>query len=79
MQQEAICQRAAQYSLELSRSSHRTAENKAYLRQLVDKIPLQLGDLKVVLVHGSPRKGNEYLKVSHLCDFYLHFSTTEPR
>lgn len=40
---------------------HTTAENKAYLRQLVDKIPLQLGDLKVVLVHGSPRKVNEYL------------------
>jgi predicted phosphodiesterase len=27
----------------------------------VDKIPLQLGDLKVLLVHGSPRKVNEYL------------------
>jgi predicted phosphodiesterase len=38
-----------------------TAENKAYLRQLADNIPLHLGDLKVVLVHGSPRRINEYL------------------
>lgn len=42
-------------------NAHTTAENKTYLRQLVDKIPLQLGDLKVLLVHGSPRKVNEYL------------------
>jgi putative phosphoesterase len=42
-------------------NAHTTAENKAYLRQLVDTISLQLGDLKVVLVHGSPRKINEYL------------------
>jgi len=42
-------------------NAHTTAENKAYLRQLVDKIPLQMGELKVVLVHGSPRKVNEYL------------------
>jgi putative phosphoesterase len=42
-------------------NAHTSAENKAYLRQLVDKIPLQLGDLKVLLVHGSPRKVNEYL------------------
>jgi len=42
-------------------NAHATTENKAYLRGLVGKIPLQLGDLKVVLVHGSPRKVNEYL------------------
>ena len=42
-------------------NAHTSAENKAYLRELVAKIPLQLGDLKVVLVHGSPRKVNEYL------------------
>jgi putative phosphoesterase len=42
-------------------NAHTTTENKAYLRQLVDHISLQLGDLKVVLVHGSPRKVNEYL------------------
>ncbi|MCL4263472.1 MAG: metallophosphoesterase [Anaerolineae bacterium] len=42
-------------------NAHTTAENKAFLRELVDNIPLQLGDLRVVLVHGSPRKVNEYL------------------
>lgn len=42
-------------------NTHTSAENKAFLRGLVDKIPLQLGDLKVVLVHGSSRKVNEYL------------------
>jgi predicted phosphodiesterase len=38
-----------------------TAENKAFLRQLVDNIPIQLGELKGMLVHGSPRRVNEYL------------------
>jgi putative phosphoesterase len=42
-------------------NAHTNAENKAYLRELVANIPLQLGDLKVLLVHGSPRKVNEYL------------------
>jgi putative phosphoesterase len=42
-------------------NAHTTAENKAFLRELVNQIPLQLGDLRVVLVHGSPRKVNEYL------------------
>jgi putative phosphoesterase len=38
-----------------------TDENKAYLRGLADAIPLSMGELKVMLVHGSPRKVNEYL------------------
>ena len=38
-----------------------TAENKAYLRTFVPSIPLRLSDLNVLLVHGSPRKINEYL------------------
>lgn len=38
-----------------------TKENKAYLRSLPSQIPLQLGALKVLLAHGSPRKINEYL------------------
>jgi putative phosphoesterase len=42
-------------------NAHTSDENKAYLRELVANIPLQLGDLKVLLVHGSPRKLNEYL------------------
>lgn len=42
-------------------NAHTTEENKAYLRGLPAQIPLQLGDLKVMLVHGSPRRVNEYL------------------
>jgi putative phosphoesterase len=38
-----------------------TDENKAYLRQLSGQIPLELDRLRVQLVHGSPRKINEYL------------------
>jgi putative phosphoesterase len=36
-------------------------ENKAFLRSLPAQISLQLGDLRVLLAHGSPRKINEYL------------------
>jgi putative phosphoesterase len=42
-------------------NQHTTPENKQYLRSLVNQIPLQLGDLQVLLVHGSPRRINEYL------------------
>lgn len=42
-------------------NAHTSADHKAYLRQLAANIPLQLGDLKLLLVHGSPRKVNEYL------------------
>ena len=38
-----------------------TADNKLYLRQLTAQIHLQLDGLRVRLVHGSPRKINEYL------------------
>lgn len=42
-------------------SEETTAENKAFLRSLAGRIRLQLGDLIVTLVHGSPRRINEYL------------------
>ena len=42
-------------------NQHSTPEHKAYLRGLPSQIPLRLGELKVMLVHGSPRKVNEYL------------------
>jgi predicted phosphodiesterase len=42
-------------------NAHTSDENKAYLRELAATIPLHLGDLRVMLVHGSPRKINEYL------------------
>lgn len=42
-------------------NEHTSEDNKAFLRQLLPQIPLQLGELRVVLVHGSPRRINEYL------------------
>jgi diadenosine tetraphosphatase ApaH/serine/threonine PP2A family protein phosphatase len=38
-----------------------TEENKIFLRRLPREIPLRVDDLSVVLVHGSPRRVNEYL------------------
>lgn len=38
-----------------------TDENKVFLRQLTSQIPMELDGLRVQLVHGSPRKINEYL------------------
>jgi predicted phosphodiesterase len=56
MVSEALGKRSIGWS-----NQHTTAENKAFLRSLVSQISLQMGDLKVLLVHGSPRKINEYL------------------
>ena len=42
-------------------NAHTSDENKTYLRSLADSIPLQLASLKLLLVHGSPRKINEYM------------------
>lgn len=53
---EALGKRSIAWSNE-----HTTPDNKTYLRQLPSQIPLQLGKLKIMLVHGSPRKVNEYL------------------
>jgi len=38
-----------------------TAENKKFLRSLHDKIEFYANGFKVLLVHGSPRRINEYL------------------
>jgi predicted phosphodiesterase len=53
---EALGKRSIAWS-----NSHTTADNKAFLRALPAHIPLQLGELRVMLVHGSPRRVNEYL------------------
>jgi putative phosphoesterase len=43
-------------------SNQNTTEgNKLFLRQLTNQIPLELDGIRVQLVHGSPRKINEYL------------------
>lgn len=38
-----------------------TAENKAFLRTLLPELRLTIDGRRVLLVHGSPRKMNEYL------------------
>jgi predicted phosphodiesterase len=53
---EALGKRSIAWS-----NAHTSAESKTYLRSLLSQIPLQVGDLRVLLVHGSPRKINEYL------------------
>lgn len=53
---EALGKRSIAWS-----NAHTSAENKAFLRALPAHIPLTLGDLRVMLVHGSPRRVNEYL------------------
>lgn len=42
-------------------NAHTTGDNKGFLRTLKEHIALQMDDLRVLLVHGSPRKINEYL------------------
>jgi putative phosphoesterase len=41
--------------------AHATAENKAFLRTLVKEIRFEADGKRLLLVHGSPRKINEYL------------------
>lgn len=51
-------------------NAHTSAENKAYLSSLVASIPLELNGLKILLVHGSPRKINEYLYEDRPDDYF---------
>jgi putative phosphoesterase len=55
-----VDQELGQRSLEWTKA-HTTAQNKAYLRSLVHEIRLEIDGRRVLLVHGSPRKMNEYL------------------
>lgn len=41
--------------------AHVTPENKAFLRELVKELRIEVDGRRVLLVHGSPRKINEYL------------------
>lgn len=51
-------------------------ENRAWLRSLPKEIRLQLGERRLLLCHGSPRKTNEFLWESttstHFLDQLLH-------
>jgi putative phosphoesterase len=53
-------QRRGQQSLMWTRA-HVTPENKAFLRELHTEIRFEADERRVLLVHGSPRRLNEYL------------------
>jgi predicted phosphodiesterase len=53
---EALGKRSIAWS-----NQNTSEENKLFLRQLATQFPLQFDGLRVRLVHGSPRKINEYL------------------
>jgi putative phosphoesterase len=53
---EALGKRSIAWS-----NQNTTDENKLFLKQLATHFPFQLGELRLRLVHGSPRKINEYL------------------
>jgi putative phosphoesterase len=52
--------RLGDLSLAWSRA-HVTAENKAFLRSLLPNVRLEVHGKRVLLVHGSPRRINEYV------------------
>ena len=55
-QAQALGERSIAWS-----NAHTTAENKAYLRNLPMTMTLMMDKLRLTLVHGSPRRVNEYL------------------
>jgi putative phosphoesterase len=57
---EPLDQELGQQSLEWTKV-HTTFDNKAYLRTLAPDIRFEADGTRVLLVHGSPRKMNEYL------------------
>jgi diadenosine tetraphosphatase ApaH/serine/threonine PP2A family protein phosphatase len=51
-------------------NAHTSDENRAFLRSLPAHIPLVVGGMRVLLVHGSPRKVNEYLFEDRPNDYF---------
>jgi diadenosine tetraphosphatase ApaH/serine/threonine PP2A family protein phosphatase len=51
-------------------NAHTSDDNKAFLRALPAHILVQMDHLKVLLVHGSPRKVNEYLFEDRPDDYF---------
>jgi diadenosine tetraphosphatase ApaH/serine/threonine PP2A family protein phosphatase len=57
-------------------NAHISDEHKAYLRRLPQHLRLRLDDLNVLLVHGSPRKVNEYLFEDRAVDYFERMMDT---
>jgi predicted phosphodiesterase len=51
-------------------NAHTADDNKAFLRGLPASIPVTMDNLKVLLVHGSPRKVNEYMFEDRPTDYF---------
>ncbi|MEW6696598.1 MAG: metallophosphoesterase family protein [Bacillota bacterium] len=50
---------------------HTSEDNKAWLRQLPERIEINIEGLRFLMVHGSPRQLNEYL-FENISDEYLN-------
>ena len=57
---EPVDRELGQQSIDWTKA-HTTAENKAFLRTLLPEIRFDVDGKRVLLVHGSPRRLNEYL------------------
>lgn len=53
--------------------AHTSPENRRFLRELPKEIRLELGPLRVLLCHGSPRKTNEFLWESTTSTQFLNY------
>lgn len=51
-------------------NAHTTADNKAFLRKLPAQIAFSAEGLHILLVHGSPRKVNEYMFEDRPNDYF---------
>jgi putative phosphoesterase len=63
-------------SLEWSKKTV-TAENKAFLRELLPRYEIQVGDFQLLFVHGSPRRINEYLFPDRPDESFRHIMSAE--
>lgn len=54
-----------------------TPDNQAYLRELLGKVELAVGGKRLLLVHGSPRRINEYLFADRPEESLARLFTTE--
>jgi predicted phosphodiesterase len=57
--------------------SHTAPENRRWLRSLPQEIRLELGSLRVLMCHGSPRKMNEFLWESTTSTQFLEHLAAE--
>jgi predicted phosphodiesterase len=57
--------------------AHTSPENRRHLRGLPKEIRLELGPLRVLLCHGSPRRTNEFLWESTTPDQFLNYLADE--